>query len=99
MMANAPATRSPAKGPAAKSRRRLIRRAASAPLRVAAPIRNDPPSGGENVWTMGASTFGIGRHPLESERRFCPPIPAAMIASFILVTLRRTIALSSAKTE
>jgi hypothetical protein len=48
---------------------------------------------------MGASTFGIGRHPLESERRFCPPIPAAMIASFILVTLRRTIALSSAKTE
>jgi hypothetical protein len=48
---------------------------------------------------MGASTFGIDRHPLEFERRFCPLIPAAMIASFILVTLRRTMALSSAKTE
>jgi hypothetical protein len=57
--------RSPTKGPAAKSRRRLITCAASALLRAVPRRRNAPPSGGENVWATGASTFGIGRQPLE----------------------------------
>ena len=83
-MATAPATTSPARSPAAKSRRRLLHRAVSAPLRAVPRSRNGPPSGGDNVWATRASTFDIGHQPLELRAKGASLrlVLAAMIATF-----------------
>lgn len=78
-MAAAPATTSPARRLAAKSRRRLFHCAAGVPLRAVPRRRNEPPSEGDNVWATRASTLDIGHQPFElrtmgvSLRLFRPP--------------------------
>src|SRR5258706_8017648 len=64
-MAMVPDTMSPAKRAAAKSRRRLIPFAASAPRRAPPRSPNGSPPGGDNVRATRASTFDMNHHPFD----------------------------------
>ena len=64
-MAMVPDTMSTAKRPAAKSRRRLIPFAASAPRRAPPRSSNGSPPGGDNVRATRASTFDMSHQPFD----------------------------------